>query len=77
MKMAMHVRDHYRLIAIDLSKQKEFDDDLKAIQQIEFIRQLKNSEDEVFANESIFFIKILEKTKEKRLKLSQRSVTVL
>ena len=75
--MAMHVRDHYRLIAIDLSKQKELDDDLKAIQQIEFIRQLKNSEDEVFANESIFFIKILEKTKEKRLKLSQRSVTVL
>ena len=54
MKMAMHVRDHYRLIAIDLSKQKELDDDLKAIQQIEFIRQLKNSEDEVFANESIF-----------------------
>ena len=72
-----YVRDHYRLIAIDLSKQKELDDDLKAIQQIEFIRQLKNSEDEAFANESIFVIKILEKTKEKRLKLSQRSVTVL
>ena len=72
-----YVRDHYRLIAIELSKQKELDDDLKAIQQIEFIRQLKNSEDEVFANESIFVINILEKTKEKRLKLSQRSVTVL
>ena len=72
-----YVRDHYRLIAIELSKQKELDDDLKAIQQIEFIRQLKNSEDEVFANESIFVINILEKTKEKRLKISQRSVTVL
>ena len=72
-----YVRDHYRLIAIELSKQKELDDDLKAIQQIEFIRQLKNSEDEVFANESIFVINILEKTKEKRLKLSQRSVKVL
>ena len=27
---------HYKLVAVDLSKQKELDEDLRAIQQIEF-----------------------------------------
>ena len=31
-----HLKDHYKLIAVDLSKQKELDADPKAIQQIEF-----------------------------------------
>ena len=35
---------HDRLIAIDLSGQKELDGDPKAIQQIGFVRQLKNAD---------------------------------
>ena len=34
-------KNHYRLIAVDLSRQKELDADPKAIQQIEFVGQLK------------------------------------
>ena len=45
--------NHYRLIAIDLSRQKEFDSDSKAIQQIEFIVQLKN----VDGTQSMFVLK--------------------
>ena len=37
-----YIKSHYRLIAVDLSRQKELDADPKAIQQIEFIEQLKN-----------------------------------
>ena len=33
----------YRLIATDLSRQKELDADPKAIQQIEFVGQLKKT----------------------------------
>ena len=36
-------RSQYRLIAVDLSRQKELDADPKAIQQIEFIGQLKKT----------------------------------
>ena len=53
------------------------DVDLKAIKQIEFVRQLKNPDDTVVANESMFVLRMLEKIKETRLKLSQVSVTVL
>ena len=38
-----NIRNHYRLMAIDLSRQKELDVDLKAIQQIEFVGRLKNT----------------------------------
>ena len=37
-----YIKNHYRLIAVDLSRQKELDADPKAIEQIEFVRQLKN-----------------------------------
>ena len=53
------------------------DVDLKAIKQIEFVRQLKNPDDTVVANESMFVFRMLEKIKETRLKFSQVSVTVL
>ena len=33
-------KDHYKLIAVDLSKQKELDAELRAIQQIEFYGKL-------------------------------------
>ena len=38
-----YFKDHYNLIAIDLSKQKESDADLRAIQQIEFYGILKTN----------------------------------
>ena len=36
-----YFKDHYNLIAVDLSKQKELDADSRAIQQIEFYGMLK------------------------------------
>ena len=60
-----------------MSWQKELDADPKAIQQIEFVGQLKNSDDQIVANESMLVLTILEKIKERRLKLSQASVIVL
>ena len=32
-----YIKNHYRLIAVDLSRQKEFNADPKVIQQIEFV----------------------------------------
>ena len=37
-----YIRNHYRPITVDLSREKELDADLKAIQQIQFGGQLKN-----------------------------------
>ena len=72
-------REHtVRLIAIDLSGQKELDADPKAIQQIEFVGQLKNLDSiNVDGTQSMFVLTILEKIKETRLKFSLGSVTVL
>ena len=58
-----YMKNHYRLIAVDLSRQKELDADLKSIQQIEFVGQLKklNADDNV---KSMFIFTILEKIKE-------------
>ena len=38
-----YFKDHYSLIAVDLSKQKELDADSRAIQQIEFYGLLKTN----------------------------------
>ena len=38
-----YFKDNYRLIVVDLSKQKELDSDSRAIQQIEFYGMLKNN----------------------------------
>ena len=38
-----YFNDHYQLIAVDLSKQKELDADPKAIQQIEFYGNLQTN----------------------------------
>ena len=39
---------YYKSIVVDLSRQKELDADLKAIQQIEFVEQLKKCDDVMF-----------------------------
>ena len=40
-----YIRNHYRLIVIDLSKLKELDADPKAVQQKELVGQLKKTND--------------------------------
>ena len=53
-----YFKDHYQLIAVDISKQKELDADPRAIQQVEFNRMLKTSSQ---------VCTVLEKSKEKIL----------
>ena len=38
-----YFKDHYNLLAVDLSEQKELDADSRAIQQTEFYRMLKTN----------------------------------
>ena len=60
-----------------MSKQKESDADPKAIQQIEFIGQLKNDGGKnADDTQSMFVLTILEKIKGTRSKSSQIRVTV-
>ena len=40
-----YIKNHYRLNAVDLSRQKELGADPKAIQKIEFVGQSKNTDD--------------------------------
>ena len=73
-----YIENRYKLITVDLSRPKELDADQKAIQPIEFVGQLKNT-DGVNADgtQSMFVLTILEKINEMRLKFPQESVTVL
>ena len=57
-----YIRNQYRLIVADLSRQKELDADLKAIQQIEFVGQLKNIAGlNTDSTQPMFVLTILEK----------------
>ena len=58
-----YFKNHYRIIAVELSRQKELDADSKAIQQIEFVGQLKNLNDAIAAGEVMFFLKISQLSK--------------
>ena len=64
-----YIKNHYRLIAVDLSWQKELDADLKEIQEIEFVGQLKNAD---IANtdgaQYMFVLTILEKNRRNKTK---------
>ena len=60
-----HFKEHYNIIAIYLSKQKELDSDPKAKQEINFTGNLKNQS-------TIFFI--TEEAKETVLHFSQETV---
>ena len=61
-----HFKNHYNLIAIDLSKQKELDADSRAIQQIESHVMLKTNSQ---------VCTVLEKSKETTLQFSKGTAT--
>ena len=63
-----YFKDHYNLIAVDLSKQKELDADSRVIQQIEFYGMLKTN-----AQVSV----VLEKSKEMMLEFCKGTGKVL
>ena len=63
-----YFKDHYQLIAVDLSKQKELDADPRAIQLIEFHGMLKT-------NSQVCIV--LEKSKETVLKFYKGTAKVL
>ena len=59
-----YFKNHYKLVAVDLSKQKQLDADPRAIQKIEFKYMLK-------ANSTIYWV--LEKSKETILEFYKRN----
>ena len=65
-----YFKDHYKMIAIDLSKQQALDADPRAIQQINFTANLERE-----GNTTMFFI--IEKAKETVFEFSQGTVKVL
>ena len=66
----LYFKDHYKMIAIDLSKLQALDADPRAIQQISFTANLDRNE-----NTTMFFI--IGEEKETVLKFSQGTVKVL
>ena len=75
-----YIKNHYKLIAVDLSRQKVLDVDPKAIPQIKFIGQLKKYRSwsyKCWWNTKYVILMILEKNKEARLIFFQGRVTVL
>ena len=66
----IYFSNYYKMIAVDLSKQRAINFDPKAIQQINFIANLDRA-----GNTRIYFI--LEKAKENVLEFSQATVKVL
>ena len=65
-----YIKDYYKMIAVDLSKQQALDADPRAIQQINFRVNLDRA-----GNTRIYFI--LEEAKETILDISQGTVKVL
>ena len=65
-----YFKDHYKMIAIDLSKQQSLDADPRAIKQINFTANLERAR-----NTTVFFI--IEKAKETISDFSQGTVKVL
>ena len=59
-----YIKNCYKLVAIDLSRQKELDTDPKAIQEIEFVGQLKDYDGvNVDGAKSTFVLTSLKKSK--------------
>ena len=77
-----YIKNYYRLIAVNLRKKKQLDAEPKAIQQIEFVEQLRtlnNNGDatDVGTHQNMFALTVLEKIKETQLKFSQERVMVM
>ena len=66
----IYLKNYYKMIAVDLSKQQALDADLKAIQQIHFTANLDRAD-----NTRFYFI--LEEAKENVFEFSQGTVKVL
>ena len=49
-------QNHYRFIAVVLTRQNELGTDPKTIQQIEFVGQLKDPDNEIVANGCMFLL---------------------
>ena len=64
------MKNYYKMIALDLSKQRALDANPKAIQKINFTANLDRTE-----NTTMFFI--IEEAKESILDFSQRKLEVL
>ena len=64
-----YIKNHYRFIAVDLSREKELDPDPEAIQQIEFkiVGQLKKLVANSNNDEVMFILTILDKIKKTKL----------
>ena len=67
-----YIKNHYRLIAVDLRRRKKIDVVTKAIQSKKFLGQLQKIDDNITAtdkgnDESMFALTFLEKMKETRL----------
>ena len=72
------IKKHHRLVAVCLSRQKELDADPKAIQRMQFVKRLKNTDGvNVDSTQSMFSSTILEKIKEKGMTFFQGSAAVL
>ena len=72
-----YIKSYYRLIVVDLTRKKDFYTDPTAVQQIEFVEQLKELDNTNANAEHMFILTILEETKETTLNFSQKSVTEL
>ena len=70
-----YIKDNYRLIAVNLSKQKELGCWSESNSAIELNQQLNASD--AGNDQSIFVLKFLEEIKDTRLKFSGGNVTVL
>ena len=66
----LYLKENYKMIAVDLSRQNELDADPRAIQQINFIANLNRA-----GNTRIFFI--IEEAKETIFEFSHGTVKVL
>ena len=71
-----YIKNHYRLIAVDLSRTKKIDADPKASQQLENVDNDSTAID-ADGTQTMLVLTILEKIREMRLKFSQVSLTVL
>ena len=77
-----YIKNYYRATAAYLSKQKESDADWKAIHHIEFVAQLKETDNngnatDAGADQAMYVLTFLGKIKKTRIKFSHWSVKVL